>query len=172
MVLKPSQHNSSVPLAPFRLFTHKVVPTPFQSPLVPVSLRTVASSLQNPPIATPPAASIGMTNEAPPPPPPIRVIALSSAMVSPQIPAHFDGCKHPEGGAIGEALERNDENDNSAAAGLSVAVPDEADDTHVKGFVPPVLVGKRARGDVNTDVWQHSVGGGTGCTADAPPCLG
>jgi len=110
----------------------------------------VASSLQNPPIAPVPAPSIGRTKDAPPAP--IRVIARSNEIVSPQIPTHLDGCKQPDGGAIGVALERNEENESSAAAGLSVAVPEEADETQVRGFVPPELEGKRARGEVRTDV--------------------
>ena len=53
---------------------------------------------------------------------------------------------------MGVADERSDENDSSAAVVLSAARPDDADDTHVRGLVPPALGGNRARGEVRTEV--------------------
>ncbi len=73
-------------------------------------------------------------------------------IVSPQIPAHFEGFRHPEGGAAGSVGGRN------------VVLDDRADD---EGMVLEVAIGdvihvngldclKRDEFGESTVVWQHS----------------
>lgn len=120
--------------------THRVVPTPFQRPLIPVSLLTAAISDQNPfavhpswgstnvaPPA-PPAAPKPPTPPAPPNPPPsppatpanplapptfttLLASASSSVTASPHIPAHLEGKAHPLGGGAGVVDGRREAND-------------------------------------------------------------
>ena len=84
-------------------------------------------------------------------------MAFSSDTASPHIPAHFDGCKHPDGGAMGVAACRGVAKANSAASRATApplmlpGAPGVAAEKQVRGL-DDELAGKRGRGEVSTVV--------------------
>lgn len=118
--------------------TYMVVPTPFHNPRIPASARTAASSVQNPLTRLSPAASLGRVNVTPPP---LAPRPESTATLSPQIPAHLLGFKHP----LGASRRSDDGAMRDCDAGRSDVV------AQIKGLGWRVVIdGERM------DVWQHS----------------
>jgi hypothetical protein len=102
--------------------THSAVPVPRHNPLYPVSCNTTLTSCQNPLPWTTDAPRLASA-------PRNKLCASSSVIVSPQIPDHFDGWRHPSGGggANNAAVPLDDAVGAAAVAVANADEPDEAD---------------------------------------------